>query len=582
MKSIKILLISLFCVFCVSSPAKPVYTEAKLIKVSKLPQPTQIDYPNCNFTAEAELSLAGQKKKTVILVFRGIVDRQSALASRHKVGDSLKLKLIPASELSETEKQTQIVDDILNFDLDVFYAFENTEPNSASSTTVKQEFIKNYDVLVRNELQRIEHLFAHEKLTIAQAKNKYKPEFEKLCRENLSFSADGGCVGIGTFEQDSMKELDFEYNASVLSSIIDIKKITDKNNIPLVVIPVPTGAELAMAINEPFNQVSIPNKARYHLIRDLLKRNILVFDALPIFVKSISGHQIHNTLSSGYIDGSGNYYGDPHLTVMGNFLLFKEVLEKTGLLPKNGPTPDIRMDCNTLYPVMSFFCNEKLPKTINMVCLPKHPKFLSNDVFLISGDSFAVHGAPGNVIGMLTGVRTEARAGHSQLIFSQTAAEHHISNYKVCFLIFCASYITRIWQDADCVKMLQLAQNDANKTVISQWDKLLDYTKPCRIENGVLLYRFSGNQTHTVSLALKIPPIKVKESLFVRVNIGRPKNLNLNINGKHLAYASTWPHGIDDIFFLKIPAKDLTEIMKIEFTTTDETLLIRNIELICD
>ncbi|MFZ2653615.1 MAG: hypothetical protein WAX69_01745 [Victivallales bacterium] len=101
------------------------FVEGKLTRVSKLPDPAKSNYKNCYFTTELEILniISGTASADrIILVLPGFYDRKLTSESNYKVGDLLRLKIVPFDSLPQEAQSIQQADELENFALDIYFA----------------------------------------------------------------------------------------------------------------------------------------------------------------------------------------------------------------------------------------------------------------------------------------------------------------------------------------------------------------------------------------------------------------------------------------------------------------------------
>lgn len=103
--------------------------EATIIKISRISDPVTSPYSDALIAAQVKIHGVSDQKKTTLhipqkclVLFRGFIDRKATPESKYRPGDKLTMQLIRLEDAGQRIQETQIIDEIENFDLDTFFA----------------------------------------------------------------------------------------------------------------------------------------------------------------------------------------------------------------------------------------------------------------------------------------------------------------------------------------------------------------------------------------------------------------------------------------------------------------------------
>ena len=278
--------------------------EGRVTAVSKLPDPKQIDYPDCNYSVTFELFAGDDISLTerFVVVVPGIRKQQRTAWAAVRKGEKYRLTLVDENELQDSEKSIQIVDDNGDFDLPYFYlkavkkiavfSLSGTLPKQISATDVKklQEFPEDEEArrkFIADELERVGTVIARydskrieEAVSLLSTQNKDNPLA-------LLYTVDGQKKLTLLWEDAKYLRSVFtpssrEIGDSVVASICSIRDFFARRGTRLIVVPLPEHAEavLDQFLPAEFTGAGI-NLNRMTLIKRLLEDGIETVDVLP-------------------------------------------------------------------------------------------------------------------------------------------------------------------------------------------------------------------------------------------------------------------------------------------------------------
>lgn len=291
-------LLFLVNVFGQKSTVSKLVVEGEIEFISKLPNPSTMDYPDCNYSAILNLN-TDSGATDVTVVFKGIEDRKLVTAS-FRVGDKVRLTLIPFEDAEVEIRQIQLVDEVDDFDMKVYYAIqskkikkysENTNNNTVTSTTEKVESIqivpkdlKSTRIRKKNiksEIKRIEKLLKSHGGTWEQWEkdiNGFKAEYAKATKAEASKWVENSFFSAGKAYAETNE-------GNFVEAMTRFNAYLKQFNIDLIVIRIPFKGEVSGGLFSDKLSDYVTNPYALKVTSDLLKNDVEVIDILPKLIE---------------------------------------------------------------------------------------------------------------------------------------------------------------------------------------------------------------------------------------------------------------------------------------------------------
>ncbi|MEM6720654.1 MAG: hypothetical protein AAF611_15100 [Bacteroidota bacterium] len=273
--------------------------EGEIEFVSKLPKPNEIDYPDCNYSAIIKI-FSDKKDTRISVVFKGIVNKKTVPTAGFKVGDKLKLTLLPFDKTNAEVRQTQLVDQIDDFDMEVYYALKakkiqkfsqkadatliaTTKEKVASIQTLpkNREAVRARKQKIKSEIKRIEKLLASHGGTWEQWEKDIQEFKEEYTKANKA--EDAMWIGNSYFSAGNAYARKNEGN--FVEAMTGFQKYLDQFGIDLIVIRVPFKGEVVGDLFSDKLTDHVVNPYAMKVTLDLLKNDVEVHDILPKLIE---------------------------------------------------------------------------------------------------------------------------------------------------------------------------------------------------------------------------------------------------------------------------------------------------------
>jgi hypothetical protein len=282
-------------VYAQTSSKDKLVVEGEVLFVSKLPKPNKIDYPNCNYSAIVKLNTKDENIR-VNVVFQGIINKKTVATAKFKVGDKLNLSLLSFDKTAAEVRQTQLVDQVDDFDMKVYYALEAKKIKQFSSKKTKATVeTKNNEVStisklpkdrkaarirkkkIQSEIERIEKLLQSHGNSWEQWEKdiqNFKAEYAKATEAKAS-----KWIGNSFFSAGNAYAEQNEGN--FVEAMTRFNTYLQQYNIDLIVIRIPFKGEVAGDFFSDKLSDDIVNPYAMKVTLDLLKNGVEVHDILP-------------------------------------------------------------------------------------------------------------------------------------------------------------------------------------------------------------------------------------------------------------------------------------------------------------
>lgn len=281
----------------------------KIIALTHTISPETAAYENCNFV----LALGDDNGNEYVLTVPMFVNRKFTAFAQMKVGDILDVQIIPFEEASKEIHEIQTIDDINDFEKDMYYADTIYEQrNHFLSIDPKNKEIWLKKMLQETELQLVQY----EKL-ISKNKDERDKEINEYRRTvfHAKQKSNGYFVDV---EPDCVTSF---YSPTLLEGIIDISKVCKSHNCELIVVPTCSIHEYSRKeLLNSLKDFPFIDYGREKLVYDCLKNGILAVDTNKI----ICEHQSEEYLPFSLL-------GDNHFSLITNLYIADEIATNLGI-----------------------------------------------------------------------------------------------------------------------------------------------------------------------------------------------------------------------------------------------------------
>lgn len=276
--------------------------EGRLLLVSKLPDAKKNPYPDCNYTAVIDVAqiLEGKStKKKLILVFPGFVSRQYAPEAHYKLGDKLRVTIVPFTSMPNRVRQTQLADEVEDFSLSIYYPekvslikkinpvktpvpFAEQEPrelNIRNGKAIDREARAARQRTIRQDLDEINRLLAKHGGDWDRWYDSLSSYRERYRARNAAWAKKW--VGDSFF---SAGEIDGNrvYAPSFVRSIIAFKNYLAARNVDLILVRVPKKGELVDDLFSEPPPDGVFNPYLLRMYKEMLEADVeIIADIIP-------------------------------------------------------------------------------------------------------------------------------------------------------------------------------------------------------------------------------------------------------------------------------------------------------------
>lgn len=307
-------------VFGQKSTVSKLVVEGEIEFISKLPNPDKMNYPDCNYTAI--LNLNTNSEKTISVVFKGIENRKMLETGGYRVGDNVKVTLIPFENAAVEIKQIQLVDEIDDFDMKVYYAIESKkitqyseQQNSNALATIKEKDeqikilpkdLKSARIRKKNiksEIKRIKKLLKSHGGSWEQWEqdiSDFKVEYAKATKAKASKWVDNAFFSAGKAYSETNE-------GNFVEAMTRFHTYLKQFNIDLIVIRIPFKGEVSGHLFSDKLSDYVVNPYALKVTADLLKNDVEVIDILPKLIEE----RMKSPLTFWYNDFEEAHPGEP-------------------------------------------------------------------------------------------------------------------------------------------------------------------------------------------------------------------------------------------------------------------------------
>lgn len=321
----KHILFSILYIVCLSLYAQnqeisKIIIEGELKFVSELPNLDKMDYPDCNYSTIFEVN-SDSSEINVNIIFSGIVNKERLSASNFKVGDKLRVTLIPFENTESKVRQTQLVDQVDDFDILTYYALDAKKikkysKKTNSKTIVSQkEKVREIEIssidkkarrirgkTIKKDLKKIEDLLKSHGGTWEQWEKdleNFKSEYNKANKSKKSKWIGNSFFSAGKAYSNS--------EGNFVNAMIDFNNYLKQFNIDLIILRIPYKGEVVGDLFSESLSDNITNLTAMKITFEMLKNDIEVIDIVPRLIEN----RLNYPLMYWYNDFDEIHPGEP-------------------------------------------------------------------------------------------------------------------------------------------------------------------------------------------------------------------------------------------------------------------------------
>lgn len=283
-----------------------ILVEGEIEFISQLPNPKEMDYSDCNFSAIIKIHTTS-KDARVAVVFKGIVNRELVKTTQFKVEDKIRVTLIPFEKASAEIRQTQLVDQIDDFDMKVYYAVKTLKINTYSKSQspkniiVKNEKVETISILpidqkaakirkrnINSEIKRINKLLKSHGGSWEQWEKDiqdFKAEYAKATEAQESKWIENSFFSAGNAYSETNE-------GNFVEAMTNFNTYLKQFNIDLIVIRIPFKGEISGDLFSDKLSDYVVNPYAMKVTSDLLKNDVEVIDILPKLLEERMNHPL--------------------------------------------------------------------------------------------------------------------------------------------------------------------------------------------------------------------------------------------------------------------------------------------------
>ena len=293
-----ILFIICYHIYGIGQNITEVIVEGELEFVSPLPNPEKMDYPDCNFSTIFNVNTKDNVNR-INVVFLGIKNRKSLSESNFRVGDKLRLTLILFEKANADIRQTQLVDNVEDFDIEVYFAvnaikigkyseietsksikFIKKKTNEINILPIDKKASKLRNKSIKKDIKRIEDLLKLHGGTWEQWEEdlkKFQQTYTASYNNKESKWVENSFFSAGTAYNDE--------SGNFVEAMVEFRDYLKQYNIDLMVLRIPYKGEICADLFATLPSDKIANPYALKLTHELLKNDIEVIDILPILIE---------------------------------------------------------------------------------------------------------------------------------------------------------------------------------------------------------------------------------------------------------------------------------------------------------
>ncbi|QHI35615.1 hypothetical protein IMCC3317_09610 [Kordia antarctica] len=280
--------------------------EGEIEFISKLPNPEEINYPDCNYSTIFNVNTDSKNTK-ISIVFKGIVNKKRVATANYKVGDKIRVTLIPFDNANPKIRQTQLIDHVDDFDMEVYYAIKTTKIKKFSKSIHSKDVVSKKQKVtsvgtlpidkkanrkrqkaIKSEIRRIQKLLKSHGGTWEQWEkdiSAFKSEYAKANAAKESKWIGNSFFSAGKAYADANE-------GNFVDAMTDFNEYLKQFNIDLIIIRIPFKGEVSGSLFSDKLSDHVVNPYAMKVTSDLLKNDIEVLDILPKLIEERTKHPL--------------------------------------------------------------------------------------------------------------------------------------------------------------------------------------------------------------------------------------------------------------------------------------------------
>ena len=413
--------------------------------ISHMISPETAAYDNCNFV----LVLRSDSGEEYVITVPMFVNRQFTPFALLKEGTSLNVVIMPYEETSNEIQEIQTIDDINDFEKDMYYADAIDKDSNTGLLLIdpeKREIWIN-TLLAETELQL-------SKYNAIAGNNQEERDNEIAEFRKKGFQAVQKKTGY--FVQSNFFVETTHYNPTLLQGIIDLSERCKMFQTQLIVIPCISmqeysHKELIMSLNGfPF-----VDYGREQLVYDCLKNNILALDTNSIILK----HQ-----ADDYIPFS--LLGDNHFSTTTNVFIVDEIVSNLDIKKNDYKIKKDYFKLSSMH--LPFYSGPSVVQTDPVFEKQPPKQNQSAASIIVAGDSFTTTNNFHSYISSMTmcdvmSIRHDARANITLKDFLEGKYDSDLQKSSLVIFIFSSPYMTANFPTKDLIESQSLIKTKKEK-----------------------------------------------------------------------------------------------------------------------
>ena len=414
--------------------------------ISHTISPETAAYDNCNFV----LVLRHDNGEEYVITVPMFINRQFTPFALLKEGTPLNVVIIPYEETSKEIQEIQTIDDINDFERDMYYAEEIDEDSNSGILFIDPE---KRDIWLKKLLHETELQLNLYNSLISENKDERESEIAEF--KKTAFHAVQKAYGY--FASSNPFVETSHYNPTLLQGIMDLHEKCKTFRTELIVIPCISMQEYSYKeLIKSLNGFPFVDYGREQLVYDCLKNGILALDTNSIILK----HQ-----ADDYIPFS--LLGDNHFSTTTNAFLADEIVSNLGL-KKNDYR--IAMSHFSIYSIHIPFYSGPSIAQIG----PVFEKQLQNRTkdaasLIVAGDSFSTSNKFHDYISSMTmcdvmPIRHDARANLTLKELLEGKYDSDLQKSSLVVFIFSSPYMTANFPTKDLIDAQALIKTQKEKS----------------------------------------------------------------------------------------------------------------------
>lgn len=415
--------------------------------ISHTISPETAAYDNCNFV----LVLRSDSGEEYVITVPMFINRQFTPFALLKEGTPLNVVIIPYEETSKEIQEIQTIDDINDFERDMYYAEEIDEESNSGILFIDPE---KREIWLKSLLQETELQLSKYETIVGNNQDEREKEIAEFRKKGFQAIQ----KPYGYFVQSNFFVETTHYNPTLLHGLIDLFEKCKAFHTELIVIPCISMQEYShKELIKSLNDFPFVDYGREKLVYDCLKNGILALDTNSI----ILNHQ-----SEDYIPFS--LLGDNHFSTTTNIFIADEIATNLGLKKNNYKIKKDYFSLNSKH--ISFYSGPSIVQTepVFEKQLPKRDQGMTP--IIVAGDSFTTTNSFHSFMSSMTmcdvmSIRHDARANITLKELLEGKYDSNLQKSSLVVFIFCSPYMTANFPTKDLIESQALIKTQKGYSI---------------------------------------------------------------------------------------------------------------------